>query len=97
MTSEQAGDLVFKGVKLNCATLLTLRWLKKNCIHKQLRDAAAIVINTRIEMGDVEPEPKMRTEYKEKVILTINGKQDFRSGYAEDLKELFKNTPDDLF
>lgn len=85
MTIDQAKAMQFKGVELGMVEFKLLKWIAKNHIKKELRDAAILVVNTRSkevgERAEFKPSYQLRSKAREVELI------DYSQGAFGKLKE----------
>lgn len=85
----------FKGVELSLIDFRLLKWIAKNHVKKDLRDAAVLVVNARSkeigEKSDFKPSFKLRSIPREVEEV------DFSKGAFGKLKEELDVMPEGLF
>lgn len=96
MTVNSAKDYLVKGKRLGESPLPYLKWLSKNHIRKEVRDAAILVVNSRsveLNLGDKVFNPT----YQPNPTPRLPEKIDFSRGAFGELKALLEAAPDGLF
>lgn len=100
MKIEEAGDVqmthgLHKGKSLSQVPFNYLKWISKNWIKRDMREAATIVLNSRAK--DVGQELNLKVPIIPKIKLRCTEKQDFSKGAFPSLQKLWDETPVDLF